>query len=88
MFEFNNSFEVDADIFSNVWSQYKNNVENVLELHGQLEDFATIFDEDVEQILMLLKVFPVRQQGRSTIGIRLPFNQAIEKLVVYCKVVI
>lgn len=65
---------------------WKMNIENVLELHGGLNDFATTFDEEVDRFLMLLKLLPIRAQGRTTAAKRLNFNDTVDKLIVYRKV--
>lgn len=62
------------------------NVEKVLGNHGGLDDFATIFNEEIEKFLMLLKLLPIRNQGRSAASKRLNFNETIDKLLIYNKV--
>lgn len=68
------------------WTQWKGNIEAVLVKQGGLDNFATLFDKEVEQFLMLLKLLSIRTQGRSTVPKRLNFNETVDKLVVYNKV--
>lgn len=64
------------------------NITSVLANQAGLDDFATLFDEEVEQFLMLLKLLPIRTQGRFTAKKRLNFNDTVDRLLVYNKVVL
>lgn len=86
LFDFDHSYGTQCNDFVHTWNEWKENVENVLALLDGAKDFATLFNEDVEQFLMLLKLLPMRQQGRATVANRLNFNDTVDKLVVYVKV--
>lgn len=88
MFDFQNSYGTDPDVLVNMWTEWKVNIGTVLATHVGLDNFATIFDGEVEQFLMLLKLLMIRHQGRSTVLKRLNFNETVDKLVVYNKVFI
>lgn len=64
----------------------KDKIETVLKLHSADKDFASIYNSDVEQILMLLKLLPFRLGGRSNVPNRANFTKSIEKLIVFAKV--
>lgn len=66
-----------------MWMLHKDKIENVLRLHQLHKDFATIFDLEISQILMLLKLLPFRQGRNSN---RLSFTHAIEKIIVFAQV--
>lgn len=72
--------------FLSVWSTFKINIKNVLEQHDLDKDFATVFAPDVEEILALLKLLPNKQCGKGTANVRLPFPDAISRLIVFVKV--
>lgn len=86
MFDFEHLYGAQSNRLVHTWAQWKDNVENALDLLDGVDDFATVFNDDVEQLLMLLKLLPARQAGRPTIPNRLNFNDTVEKLVVYIKV--
>lgn len=64
----------------------KHKIETVLKIHGADKDFASVYNSDVEQMLMLLKLLPLRLGGRSNVPNRANFTKAIEKLIVFAKV--
>lgn len=65
----------------------KDKIETVLNLHGADKDFASVYNLDVEQMLMLLKLLPFRLGGRSNVPNRANFTKSIEKLIVFAKVI-
>lgn len=85
-FDFNLLHDIDTTTFFEMWLKCKDKIEPALSSYGSSEDFYTAFDTEVEQLLMLLKLLPLRQHGRTSARNRLNFNQAIEKLVVFCEV--
>lgn len=74
---------IDADIFKNTWGLIKDHIQYILEQKNGAENFSTMYNDDVEQLLMILKLFPARFAKGST---RLNFKQSIEKLIVFQKV--
>lgn len=86
MFDFEQSYGTHPDIFVDTWARWKLDIEKVLSQHGGLQDFATTFDEEVDRFLMLLKLLPIRAQGRVTVPKRLNFNETVDRLIVYSKV--
>lgn len=64
------------------------NMKDILELHGAYKDFASVYPSDIEEILMLLKLLKLRQTGKSTASARLNFPLAIERLIVFAKVIL
>lgn len=84
--DFDIHFGIESNVFFDAWDKCKGNINNVLQLHKISNSTASGFDEEVDQFLSLLKLLPERQKGRKTAAMRLHFNDAIEKLVVYSKV--
>lgn len=85
LFDFDRRFGVHAE-FMNSWSAYEHTIENILEMHGAHLDFATVYGDDIAKFLMLLKLLPVRNGGRTNVANRANFSKAIERLIVFAKV--
>lgn len=69
-----------------MWAKSKENIEAALTSYGSIDDFDSAFDTEIEQLLMLLKLLPLRQHGKTTSRQRLNFQQAIDKFIVFCQV--
>lgn len=67
------------------WNQSKDVIQNVFRTRECAKDFITEYSSEVKPFLMLLKMFPARYSGRKS-TIRLSFEQAVEKFVVFRKV--
>lgn len=87
LLDFDIRFGIERNIFFNEWNNCKVNVKTALQLHLSNDNLDYDYEEDVEHILLLLKLLPERQKGRKTAAMRLHFTDAIEKLVVFSKVV-
>lgn len=76
----------DSAVFFEMWHKSKDKLEPALTTYGSIADFGTPFDSEIEEMLMLLKLLPLRQCGKTTSRHRLNFQQAIEKLIVFSQV--
>lgn len=86
LFDFLNHFPgYDTNLFRMNWHQSKDGIQNVFKTRECAKDFATEYSSEVRPFLMLLKMFPARFCERKS-AIRLSFEQAIEKFVVFRKV--
>lgn len=72
--------------FISSWANYESKIANILETHRAHLDFATVYDTEIEKLLMLLKLLPVRHGGRNNVANRANFSKAIENLIVFAKV--
>lgn len=79
-------YDCDSTVFFDIWNKSKDKIEAVLASYGSIDDFDTPFHVETEKMLMLLKLFPLRQHGKTTARQRLSFQQAIEKLIVFAQV--
>lgn len=79
-------FDNNSANFFEMWSKSKENIETALRSYGSIDDFDSAFDTEIEQWLMLLKLLPLRQHGKTTSRHRLNFQQAIDKFIVFCQV--
>lgn len=69
------------------WPLYSEKVKKMLELDKKDDNFATMWPEDVEKFLMLLKLLPAVACGKSTLPEGLQtFNKSVEKLIVFNQV--
>lgn len=67
------------------WHQSKDGIQNVFRTRECAKDFTTEYSTEVKPFLMLLKMFPARFCGHKS-AIRLSFEQAVEKFIVFRKV--
>lgn len=72
---------VNAYAFLNKWSTISPQIRNILSSHYQKGNFKTDWSEDVENILVLLKMFPSRQVGRNVIASDSNFKKALEEFI-------
>lgn len=86
LYDFSLMYEDASDIFMEKWQNVKGSVEHVLKLHGADKDFSCVFGTEVEQLLMLLKLLPVKQCGRKTASKRSTFIESIDKIIIYKEV--
>lgn len=68
------------------WPKYSSKLKNVLDSSDKSSDFATMWSEDIEQVLILLKLLPLVQTGRNTAPKRANFQEATKKLIIFSKV--
>lgn len=87
MLDFKFRFDVPSNVFLDSWNKYKGNIGLTLQVHGFNEQLSTEFGEEVNTMLLLLKLLPERPKGRQTIRMRALFDKTIEKLLVYSKVI-
>lgn len=88
LFDFQHQFGTDSNVLVDMWAKWKVNIKTVLSIHEGQHNFTTGFDEEIEQFLMLLKLLSIRKQGRSNVSKRLNFNQTVDKLLVFIKVIL
>lgn len=84
LFDFQQVFkDEELDDFEHMWTLHKEKMPMILQSHNVHKDFSTVFSDEIGQILMLLKLLPLRARNVQN---RLPFSQAIQKIVVFAKV--
>lgn len=86
LFDFLNHFPgYNTKSFKANWYNQEKDIRNMFRTRECAKDFATEFADEVKPFLMLLKLFPARFSGRKS-AIRLSFEQAVEKFIVFRKV--
>lgn len=78
--------KANADVFIEKWPFYASNMKNVL-LDSYKQEMGTLWSEEVEQLLVVLKLLPAKGGSKGGAGI-LPFIRAIDKLIVHSDVCI
>lgn len=72
---------VNASAFLDKWLAISPQIRNILFSHYQKGNFKTDWPADVENILVLLKMFPSRQVGRNVIASDSNFKKALEEFI-------
>lgn len=86
LFQMTTEFElahptVNASAFLNKWPAIFPQLRNILRVHYREMNFKTDWSEDVENILVLLKMFPSRQIGRNVIASDATFKKSVEQFI-------
>lgn len=73
-----------SDAFLQLWPKYELHLREILTQDYKL-CVQTIWPKEIENILVLLKLFPAKSVGRNTSNI-LSFNKAVDKLIIFHEV--
>lgn len=76
--------DVIANILLETWPQMSTNIHGVIPSY--CNNFATAWQKDIENILMLLKLFPANNIGKYSKGTVKTFEKATEKFIILSKV--
>lgn len=77
---------VNANALIEKWETYEHQLREILVINFANVAFETGWSEDIENVLVLLKLLPSKQSGRNVIASNSTFNNAIEKLVQFLPV--
>lgn len=87
LFEFDESFtEIDSMGFINNWQSFAIALNDILTHQYSSSLFYTNWPADIENILILLKLFPSSKVGKHALATRDTFYKASEKLIMFCEV--
>lgn len=75
--------EASADGFIKKWPFYASNMKKILN-DNYNQKIRTLWSEDVEQLLVVLKLLPAKAGQKVAAGV-LPFDRAIDKFIVHNK---
>lgn len=86
LFQMTTEFElanptVKASAFLDKWPAIFPQLRNILREHYRERNFKTDWSENVESILVLLKMFPSRQIGRNVIASDATFKKSVEQFI-------
>lgn len=68
------------------WDDYAPRLTNILKNEYNQKSFKTEWSAEVEDVLILLKLFPSKQIGRNVIASDLTFKKSIEKMIEFLPV--
>lgn len=71
----------NASAFLDGWSSFGQQLRGVLMGHYKQKDVCTDWSMEIENVLILLKMFPCRQVGRNVIATDATFIKSIDKLI-------
>lgn len=74
--------------FKDKWTQVSSALNLLLESQYNNSMFYTNWPKDIEDILILLKLFPSNRVGRNALANRETFYNASEKLIKFCQVIL
>lgn len=72
---------VTASAFLDDWPRFCVQLRSVLTNHYKQKDIRTDWCLEIENVLVLLKMFPCRQVGRNVIAANATFMKSIDKLI-------
>lgn len=75
--------EINATAFIDKWTMFGPQLRDILTNHYKVQTFTTDWPKDVEDILVLLKMFPARQVGRNVIASDTTFKKSVDQLIHY-----
>lgn len=85
MFDFGQQFpDADSNGFIKNWALISNEMKKVLKEYYR-SDINTLWTDEVEQLLILMKILPARA-SQKTKKTALPFVKAIDRLIVFSEV--
>lgn len=75
--------KVNASALLDKWSNLSYKLRRILMNHYKVNSFQTEWSADIEDFLVLLKMFPSRQIGRNVVATNASFKKSIEQLVCF-----
>lgn len=84
LFEYADRFDnVDPQSFLDNWNKYGKALQDLLNTQYKASGFASMWPEDIERILGLLKLFPPSKIGKNSVANSEVFQRAAKKLFVF-----
>lgn len=74
---------IAGSAFIEKWPTIGPQLRNLLNDHYKVKHFQTDWSEEIEAVLVLLKMFPARQVGRNVIASEATFRKAVEQFIHY-----
>lgn len=68
------------------WATYSERFREILTQNYE-SSIHTMWSKEVEDILVILKLFPAKAGGRNAASGITSFNKTIDKLIVFCEVI-
>lgn len=85
--EFARAFrEINGNALLEKWESFKNQLRGIMVNQFNVQHFKTGWNNNIEDVLVLLKLLPSKQIGRNVISSTSTFNSAIENLIQYMPV--
>lgn len=72
---------VEPNALIDNWTQYCRQLHHILDVEYKKTPYATEFDDDIENFLIFLQMFPSKQVGRNVIATCPNFKKSVEKLL-------
>lgn len=90
LFDFTNFIceTINPNSFIEKWPSFSSRLKIMFESQYKSQLFATMWSTDVENILILLKLFPFKATGRNNVASASTFPNAIKKLIVFSEVIV
>lgn len=83
LFDFADRFPTSENGFVDKWKTFSVGLQSVLKSNYNQADFYSGWQEDIEQIFIPLKLFPLKGAGRNHLAKRETFRGSINKLIVF-----
>lgn len=74
--------------FIEKWPSFSSRLKHMFESQFKSHLFATMWSTEVENLLILLKLFPFKATGRNNVTPSTAFSNAIKKLIVFSEVIL
>lgn len=73
--------KINASAFLDSWPRFSEQLRLVFVAHYKQKDICTDWCAEIEEVLLLLKMFPSRRAGRNVIASDAMFMKSIDKLI-------
>lgn len=77
---------VDTEAFVKIWPEFSTKWKNILRQNKQADQYATMWSDDIDQFLIMMRLLPPGARGRNQVAQRQNFHSAIDKMIVFNKV--
>lgn len=77
---------IDEHVFIQKWPEYKNKLRYVFVTQYKSMSYQTDWNEEIDDLFILIRLLPARAVGKNTSGSCLSFQNAIDKLIVFREV--
>lgn len=78
--------DLNSNILTENWHLISGELKGLLERQYKSEAFYTEWSEDVNDFLILLKLFPLKKAGRNVLAPKTTFYNSVKKLINFYEV--
>lgn len=77
---------LNANALLEKWDLLAPQLRNILQSHYKIKTFINGWADEIESMLVVLKLMPAKQVGRNVVASEHTFNNSMEKLLQFVKV--